>query len=70
MKTMEEVKNIYGLSDSDLDRLSVEGIKNLIKVDKERLSVWSISGHMKREIEEEIECLEVVLKYALEREVV
>ena len=67
MKTIEEVKNKLGLNDKDLERLDVEGIQKLIKINKDRLNVWSISGYMVKEIEEEIEHLEILLKYAADK---
>ena len=67
MKTIEEVKNKLGLNDKDLERLDVEGIQKLIKINKDRLNVWSISGYMVKEIEEEIEHLEILLKYASDK---
>ena len=67
MKTIEEVKTKLGLNDKDLERLDVEGIQKLIKINKDRLNVWSISGYMVKEIEEEIEHLEILLKYAADK---
>ena len=67
MKTIEEVKTKLGLNDKDLERLDVEGIQKLIKINKDRLNVWSISGYMVKEIEEEIEHLEILLKYASDK---
>jgi hypothetical protein len=68
MKTVEEMKKYFGFSDSDLDRLSAKGIKELIKLNKERLN-WITTGFIIKEIEEEIEYLEVALKCALNKEV-
>lgn len=53
-----------GLKESDLKRLDVKGIKELIKANKQQLKVWSVSGYNKKEIEEENKYLKILLEYA------
>ena len=53
----------FGLSDKDLNRLSINNIEEMISSRKKQLNVWSISGNMKQEIQEEIEYLEILLEY-------
>lgn len=62
---LEEACKKFGLTNEDLNRLHSEGIIELIKCNKKQLNTWSISGCMKKNIEEEIKYLEVLLKYAL-----
>ena len=52
---------IYGLTEADLQSLDKNGIKELIKINEERLKVWSIPNYEKKQIEEEIKQLKELL---------
>lgn len=68
MKTVEDMKKYFGFSDSDLDELHAGNIRDLIKLNKKRL-YWITTGYARKEVEEEIEYLEIALKCALNKEV-
>lgn len=53
---------IYGLTEADLQRIDKDGVKELIKINEERLKVWSIPNYEKKQIEEEIRQLKELLK--------
>lgn len=54
----------FELSNEDLNRLSINNIEEMISSQRSQLNIWSISGNMKNEIQEEIKYLEILLKYA------
>lgn len=52
---------IYGLTEADLKQIDKDGVRYLIKVNEERLKVWSISKYEKQQIKEEIKQLKELL---------
>lgn len=68
MKTIENVCNRFGLTEKDLNRLSVEGILDLIQSSKRQLNVWSLTSFDRIKLNEDIACLEYLLEYASNKE--
>lgn len=54
---------LYGLKEEDLQRIDKKEVEILIKNNKERLNIWSIPEHEKRQIREEIKQLEELLNF-------
>ena len=52
---------LYGLTEEDLKNIDKNGVKELIKINEERLKVWSIPNYEKKQIEEEIRQLKKLL---------
>ena len=53
---------LYGLTEEDLKNIDKNGVKELIKINEERLKVWSIPNYEKKQIEEEIRQLKKLLQ--------
>lgn len=68
MKTIENVCNRFGLTEKDLNRLSVEGILDLIQSSKRQLNVWSLTSFDRIKLNEDIACLEYLLEYVSNKE--
>ena len=64
IKDIKDACAKFGLSNEDLNRLSINNIEEMISLQRKQLNIWSISGNMKDEIREEIKYLEILLKYA------
>ena len=52
----------FGLTKKDLEEINEDGVKELIKINEERLQIWSIPDYEKKQIEEEIKELKELLK--------
>ena len=52
---------IFGLTETDLQRINKEQVKKLIAQNEKRLNIWSIPNYEKKQIEEEIKQLKELL---------
>jgi hypothetical protein len=55
---------MINLKESELNRLSKDGIEYLINFNKQRLNVWSIPRYEKEEIKKELKQLYLLLEKA------
>lgn len=52
---------IYGLTKADLQRVDKDAVRKLIAINEQRLNVWSIPDHEKKQIVAEIQELKTLL---------
>lgn len=56
------MKDIYDLTPEERKQAKPEGIKQLIKIDEERLKSWALPDYIRKELEKEIKFLKDWLK--------